>query len=88
MYIIHNTCIYMYVLSHLSTVARNMCCLDSKVVSSVSLPEIEARIQQELEQKMKTEFEEKERRLQEEHLLKLEREKHDKEEQLRLRLFT
>ena len=49
----------------------------------VSLPEVEARIQQELEEKMKREFGEKERRLQEEHLRKLEREKQEKEEQLR-----
>ena len=49
----------------------------------VSLPEVEARIQQDLEQKMKREFEEKERRLQEEHIHKLEREKQEKEEQLR-----
>ena len=49
----------------------------------VSLPEVEARIQQELEEKMKREFGEKERRLQEEHLRKLEGEKQEKEEQLR-----
>ena len=49
----------------------------------MSLPEIEARIQQELEQKIKKDFEEKERQLQEEHHRKLEHEKQEKEEQLR-----